>query len=810
MLQGRELPEVPDMAQECLKSLVFEEMEDRFHDIERATAGTCKWLLRHEKYRDWTNADRGVLCIKGKPGSGKSTLLHYAVGDAFVASKVPDRTLIQHNENEATGERAEPRILILSFFFHDRGTNLQKTPLGLYRSLLHQVLRCVPGAIPDALLTTFQDRNKMGEVGKHWHWKWRELREYFQLSLRTVLNTHQVCLFIDAFDEYGEEEANEFLNSLNFWIQELPTHAQFRICFTCRHYPPLVLPQTTVEIRLDEENMDDISTYVQVQLSSWSKDEYLASILTDITDRAEGVFVWARLIVPRVLSLERRGENWKKIKREIENTPRAVEDLYRSLLRKVETDPNSLKLIKWICFAMEPLTLDELRWAMVVDHDHSNEPASLDHYEKTEDFATNSDMMEKKLKALSCGLAEAVPSSRAVQFIHQSVKDFFLKEGLSTLAKSQDPTMTKTHTIDLEATSHYQMSRTCIRYFSAKEIRASESPSLEVKGVFPLLLYAINHWIAHEQQSEKKVAHPQSDLLIYFEWPSEDIVEHWVNTCHVLRMYSDILPPRGTTMLHVTARHRLMGPLLQIVQRKKELTENFDAFDSDRKTPLYYAAGEGHANVVSLLLDNGATMYGKEPTYLNALFAASRSGHYRIAQILLEKGADVNASTGFYGTALHEASSYGHKEVVRLLLENNADVKAEGGHSRTALQAASLGGHEEIARLLLEKGADISAGGGHFGNPLQAASRDGREGTVRLLLEKGADIDAWDGDHSTALQLALRGGHEGTVRLLLEKGADPNIGDGDYGTALQEALDCGHEELAQLLLKHGAAVTARN
>ncbi|SPJ72133.1 uncharacterized protein FTOL_01861 [Fusarium torulosum] len=42
-----------------------------------------------------------------------------------------------------TGEGAS----ILSFFFHGRGSELQKTPLGLFRSLLHQLLDQVSEAL---------------------------------------------------------------------------------------------------------------------------------------------------------------------------------------------------------------------------------------------------------------------------------------------------------------------------------------------------------------------------------------------------------------------------------------------------------------------------------------------------------------------------------------------------------------------------------------------------------------------------------------------------------------------------------------
>lgn len=176
--------------------------------------------MRHEKYRDWSDKNSGMLCIKGKRGSGKSTLLHYAVGDAIVASHIINRSPIQHNKSlvgsdEAAGPQPKPNVVNMSFFFHDRGTELQKTPLGLFRSLPHQLLWQVPGAIPDTLLTTFQIRKKIGEAGKTWDWKWRQVRHFFELSLRKVLESHQVWLFIDALDEYGEDDANELIASLN-------------------------------------------------------------------------------------------------------------------------------------------------------------------------------------------------------------------------------------------------------------------------------------------------------------------------------------------------------------------------------------------------------------------------------------------------------------------------------------------------------------------------------------------------------------------------------------------------------------------
>lgn len=720
MLQDRKLPEIPATSHRLLRSLYFLGMEDRLNDIERAAEGTCKWLLRHESYKRWSNCDRGLLCIKGKPGSGKSTLLQYALGDAVVASKIHNRPLPQTSERllgsgETVGEEAESGPLVLSFFFHDRGTELQKTTPGLFRSLLHQILRAFPDGIPDALLNKYQDRkDNMGEPGEQWHWHWQELREFFRSSLLKVLESRPVWLFIDALDEYGKDSANELIKNLQAWLQECPSQAHFHVCVTCRHFPHLALPHDRFKICLENENKDDISTWIQNQLSTWPPSEHLATIRTDITNRASGVFMWARLIVDRLLDLERNGENWVRIKEEINNSPGELEDLYKELIENVEDKRNSLKLFNWIFFAMRPLTLDELRWAMIVDPDLSHSPNSTKHYETTKDFASDCDMMEKKLKALSCGLAETVTlvsqvtrrSCVHVQVIHQSVKDFFIREGLSTLNRSQNSAANiGTNELDLEAAAHYQLSRTCIRYFSLEEIIQPGYPDTSgQQDVFPLLHYATEYWVAHAQQDEKSICQP--DLLYYFGWPSEAIVQRLTKICWLLG-HVDIShrPHNGSTMLILAVRYQLKGLLRAILERKDLLGAGIDTSDACG-TPLYWAASEGHEAVVRALLDNGAKVNAQCGTSSRALITASEMGNTQIVQILLDAGADVNVQDGNWGTALQRASHRGHEQIVRLLLKYGADVNAPGELLGSALIRAWVGGQPQIMEILLEWGAE--------------------------------------------------------------------------------------------------------
>ena len=106
-------------------------MHWRRDDINDPAHTTCQWILGHKSYKRWYKNQRGLLWIKGKPGAGKSTVLKYA----FKAAK-----------------RNGEGLILASFFFHGRGSLVQKSPLGLFRSLLHQILQQVPTYSQSSLL----------------------------------------------------------------------------------------------------------------------------------------------------------------------------------------------------------------------------------------------------------------------------------------------------------------------------------------------------------------------------------------------------------------------------------------------------------------------------------------------------------------------------------------------------------------------------------------------------------------------------------------------------------------------------------
>jgi ankyrin repeat protein len=62
----------------------------------------------------------------------------------------------------------------------------------------------------------------------------------------------------------------------------------------------------------------------------------------------------------------------------------------------------------------------------------------------------------------------------------------------------------------------------------------------------------------------------------------------------------------------------------------------------------------------------------------NPLQAAASQGHAEIVRLLLEQGADANTLSGEHDSPLQVATSEGHAEIVRLLLDAGADLNLRG------------------------------------------------------------------------------------------------------------------------------------
>jgi hypothetical protein len=653
-------------------------MDARQHEIVLATETTCEWLLQHSEFRQWILQNRGLLWMKGNPGTGKSTIMKYALQKMRY-----DKPAIQS------------KLVILSFFFHGRGSMLQHTPLGFYRAILHQILDHIPSALSD-LITDFRKNCEVkGKPGEKWDWHEAELRAFLKLSIPKILEHYSIRIFVDALDESGETAAVELVKEFQDLLLRCSNTpgSVFSICFSCRRYP-IIDFKGGLEICIDQENSQDIRTYIQSRL----RDEK-PQIMETIIQRASNSFQWARLVVDRVEQMRRNGKKEKMIKEEILRIPPDLNDFYREILESISKEelPEVLNLIQWILFAIRPLSLDELRFATTIEPDLPY--TSLRQCEDEGILVENNNEMEKRVKSLSRGLAEIQLHDDApvVQFIHQSVNDFLFDDGLQILLGDN------WKSLDLAiGSAHYSLSRSCIRYIDLEEITWqllidwNEAADSE----FHFLRYATTSWLPHAEQAYAKGI-PQVDLMEYFHWPSKNLLDKWVDIYNTLDGYYGNCPCRKTTLLHVASRYGIVDLLLAVLGTLNEIDTIANSKDRYGRTPLSWAARNGHEAAVQLLLGTRKVKAdSKDKNDRTPLSWAAGNGHEAIVKLLLgtsKIGAD--SKDNHSRTPLLWAARNGHEAIVQLLLDTGkveAGLKDKDKDGRTPLSYAAKYGHEAV------------------------------------------------------------------------------------------------------------------
>jgi ankyrin repeat protein len=158
-----------------------------------------------------------------------------------------------------------------------------------------------------------------------------------------------------------------------------------------------------------------------------------------------------------------------------------------------------------------------------------------------------------------------------------------------------------------------------------------------------------------------------------------------------------------------------------------EAGEDINGSDIFGNTPLIYAAMSGHAEMVELLLQNGAYTQKKNKRGLDCLESARERGQRQIEGILrgaqllllirdgeiarstelLEMGLDVNLQIMGGWTPLMVAALENQLEIVKLLLDRNANLEAQNSQGLTAETIAFRKGHSRIGELLRSKRAGL-------------------------------------------------------------------------------------------------------
>ena len=236
-----------------------------------------------------------------------------------------------------------------------------------------------------------------------------------------------------------------------------------------------------------------------------------------------------------------------------------------------------------------------------------------------------------------------------------------------------------------------------------------------------------------------------------------------------------------------------------------------DLPDRFGRTPLHWAAEQGHLDVVLALLRAGACVDPRSQCKATPIMLAASGGHVGIVGVLVHYRAGESDCWPFSrhrrgidhwrSTALHYAAAGGHVAVVRHLLDAGFDRGQHDGAGLTPAEVSARESHPSsptITHLLLP-----SDGGGKLVYSYVSMMVED-VAIVSGLAKGGAFLDWQNGNGETPLHRAVHHNHVAILRVLLQAGADPNIRDRRGTSPLHIAACTGCGEIVAELLRAGA------
>lgn len=126
--------------------------------------------------------------------------------------------------------------------------------------------------------------------------------------------------------------------------------------------------------------------------------------------------------------------------------------------------------------------------------------------------------------------------------------------------------------------------------------------------------------------------------------------------------------------------------------------------DAQQRTPMMWAAFNGHEPIVVFLLEQGADSTRIDEKGRTALMYAAAGPNYKLVDLLArQEGARIDLQDRDDGfTALMFAASQGQAKVVEVLLGHGADPTIRNGNGESAVQFAARNGHTRVVDELAQ------------------------------------------------------------------------------------------------------------
>ena len=765
--------------------------------------GTCEWLINSDEYQSLLRGGNSMtLWISGNAACGKSVQARFIVEQ------------LKHNHFS--------RSQTVLFYFFKQGSEDQNSTIAAIRSLLCQLLD------QKEELSSLVERS-FGASPKQPYDSYDALYIALQSALKDQRCGDVFCV-IDGVDQILPAERDIIFDLAKLCIK--PGHSgpslsnnTFKLIFTVRLTSMVREAMSRVsDIRqtpalwLKSEDQaaelmikQDLELYIRAgvrALSSKFSREKEALLVKQLVERADTNFLWAHLILAKMkASPSLIGAVLDGI---INEYPRQMDDLYRSLLGGTAISEKGRIILQLIVGSATPMTLSELNTAFAI---LANNLDNIDSWSIEEEPD-----IERTVQIL-CGPLVKIVDER-VYLVHWTAKQYLLSVELI------DSRNTPWRPLNIPECSA-ALALGCIRYLAlhAPALEGLLAPSALEE--YPLLSHASKYWslyVRKSDQSQQRRFIDNALSLLNLQYTRSKI---WFS--HYWRAARPWQPrPQTWTTLMMASFLGLEAIVDHLLQQPLEI--QCERQGRDGRTAMDLAAEAGHAGVLNSLLRSGIFNSDHSGDFGHtALHDAAAHGHTAIVEALVEARADVHAKTAHSETALHLAAHYGHTSTVKSLLAvpwGESSLGESHGPGWTAIHSAADAGDIETLAVLMDKMEPTRgivnkvnedgytalhlAAHGRL-EPKRAPSHPRISIPLKnVSFTKGLDLPAPRLKLTTTLRPrkaeAKMPHYNDVILRLLKHGADVNVETPDGWTPLHFAAKYGREDLVKTLLMARANV----
>ena len=364
-----------------------------------------------------------------------------------------------------------------------------------------------------------------------------------------------------------------------------------------------------------------------------------------------------------------------RIRQALEELPESLDGTYERNLEDINEANSEFahRIFQCVAVASRPLRVEELSEFLAFDFNAGATPTFRPGWRPV-------DPLDALLSTCSSLLAIVkVKGSEVIQFSHFSVKEFLTS---TRLTEARDPI--PRYYVSM-APAHTLVAQACLGILLHLDVDITDDGLKD----FHLAKYAAEHWVDHAR----------------FETMSEKVQDG------VERLFD----PRTR---HLAVLVRIFDPRPSRTRRRKSTNPS-----QLRGSSLHYAACFGiHELIEFLVTECSQDVNAQDDEKWTPLHLASQGGHGGFARVLFEHGAKVDVGDKYKWTPLHLASKGGHLDTSQMLIDLGADVNGMNKYKSTPLHLACQGGNVAFARVLIEYGAKVNARDSDGSTPLHLVS----------------------------------------------------------------------------------------